>query len=569
MRCARSLTVATLLAALLARPTAAQQLRGTVLFADSTTPARAMLVHALDSTGAVIARTLTSAQGVFGFALPAEGRYSVRVLRIGFRPLEVPAVRVALRDTPPLTIVLRSAPITLPAIAVRGERSCRSRTDSSLAVYGVWEEARKALQSAEAATAQGNLTTEWFTYRRQVLSDSGSIYEEIVDEGRGRTPRPFVSVAPESLALGGYRRMRGGLAYYYGPDAAVLLSDVFLAGHCFALLPAADAHPGWVGVEFEPAQRRNNIIEITGTVWLDRATAELRLVDFHYTNLPSDVQRAGARGRIELTRLPSGEFVINRWFITIAGIQETRRETREFGMVHADARRVVTHANLSGGELRAARVAGLEQYTLPGALVTVTLAADSEAVSTAFASLTIEGDEHLNALTDSAGVAQFVGLGDGEHLVRITTPAMRDMVARPIERRIRIGPAASGRSARITIAERDLVAAVCGPEVTRRGNALVVGVLRDADGELAAFDTLDVRWTKAPKQGELLTTDPSNWNGKRLGTDEHGRWAVCDVPRPAMLAILRLTGEKPSEILRTRLSRDRQLVRLEARHKAP
>ena len=565
----RALAVATLLAALLARTAAAQQLRGTVLFADSTTPARATLVHALDSTGAVVARTLTTALGAFSFSLPSDGRYSVRVLRIGFRPLDVPAVRVALAGTPPLTIILRSAPITLPAIAVRGERTCRSRTDSSLAVYGVWEEARKALQSAEAASALGNLTTEWFTYRRQVLADSGSIYQEIVDEGRGRTPQPFVSVAPESLAISGYRRMRGGLAHYFGPDAAVLLSDVFLAGHCFALRPPVAEHPGWVGVEFEPAQRRNNIIEIIGTAWLDRATAELRLVEFRYTNLPSDVQRAGAHGRIELVRLPSGEFVINRWFITIAGVQETRFETREFGLLHSDARRVVTHANVSGGELRAARVAGLEQYALPNAQVTLTLAADSDAVSTAFASLTIAGDANLSALTDSAGVARLVGLEEGEHLVRIVTPAMRDLVARPIERRIRVGASGPGRSASITISERDLVAAVCGAEVARRGNTLLAGVLRDADGELAISDTLELRWTRAPKQGEQLLTEPSEWNGKRVGTDEFGRWAACDVPRPAIVAVLRLTDDKPRELVRMRLSRDRQLVRLEIAHKSP
>ena len=545
------------------RPLAAQQLRGTVLFSDSTTPARATLIHALDSTGAVVARTLTTPLGAFALTVPGEGRYMVRVLRIGYRPFDVRGVRATLAAAPPLTILLRSASITLPAIAVRGERTCRARADSSQAVYGVWEEARKALQSAEAAGAAGNLVTEWFTYRRQVLADSGSIYEEIVDEGRGRTPKPFISVAPESLALDGYRRMRGGLARYLGPDAAVLLSDVFLGGHCFRLNPPAAAHPGWVGVEFEPASERRNVIEITGTAWLERATAELKLVEFRYTNLPRDVTEAGARGRIELTRLPTGEFVINRWYITMAGVQEMRRDLREFGLVHSESRRVITHANLSGGELRGARVAGLEQYALAPNLVTLTLVADSGAVSTAFASLSVVGEAGVSALTDSAGVARVVGLGEGEHRVRIVTPAMREMVARPIERRFTIGPDAPGRTATITVSERDLVAAVCGAEVARRGNALVTGVLRDPDGDIAQNDTLEVRWTRAPKQGEMLTTEPREWNGKRVGTDEYGRWMVCDVPRPSMLALLRVTDDPMAEMARVRLSRERQLVRLE------
>ena len=61
----------------------AQQIRGTVLLADSATPASAVLVHVLDSTGAVFVRTLTTSVGTFAVPVGTPGRYSVRVLRIG------------------------------------------------------------------------------------------------------------------------------------------------------------------------------------------------------------------------------------------------------------------------------------------------------------------------------------------------------------------------------------------------------------------------------------------------------------------------------------------------------
>ena len=213
----------------------AQQLRGTVLFADSVTPARAVLVQLTDSTGEVVGRTLTGATGAFAITAPGEGRFGLRILRIGFRPHEVPPRPLRTGTAPSLTIVLRSAAVTLPTVAIRGERSCRERPDAAVAVFAVWEEARKALQSAEAATALGALTTEFVSYRRRVLMDSGNVHDEVVEQHRERNARPFTSAPPDTLALRGYRRRVGDKDNYDGPDGAVLLSDSFLATHCFRL----------------------------------------------------------------------------------------------------------------------------------------------------------------------------------------------------------------------------------------------------------------------------------------------------------------------------------------------
>ncbi len=548
----------------------AQQLRGTVLFADSITPARATLVLAVDSTGTVVARTLTSPVGTFAIPLPDEGRYTARVLRIGFRPYDVAAGRLTAAVSPALHIVLRSTAITLPSIAVRTERVCRARSDASQAVYAVWEEARTALQLAEAAASHGALTTEWITYRRQILADSGVVFADDVDEGRGRTPRPFVSVAPESLALGGYRRNRGGLTHFFGPDATVLMSDVFLSGHCFRLQPPSARHPEWVGVEFEPAAQRSGIVDIAGTAWVDRSSAELRLVEFHYTNLPRDITEAGARGRIELTRLPSGEFVINRWHIAMAGAQEIRRTTRDFGMVHVDPVRVVTHANLSGGELRGARIAGLEQYALEPGLLGIALTDPTGTVSIARATVSVAGDAAMIALTDSAGVARLVGLAGGEQLLRITPAALRDVVARPIERRVVIPAPSSTRTIDVPLGEIDLVAAACGADVARRGQAVVAGILRDQFGDLIAFDTLEVKWTRAPSGDEALVTGPRDWPGQRVASDELGRWKACGIPTGSIVALVRLIdGEPPTELTRFLVGPKRQFVRLELTTRSP
>lgn len=542
-----------------ARTLAAQQLRGTVFFADSATPARGVLVVATDSASAVVGRTVTTSTGFFELALPAEGRYGVRVLRIGYRPHDVAPVLVT-RTTPrTLTIVLRTAEITLPVVAVRGERTCRARADSSLAVFRVWEEARKALELADVAARSGRLSTAWFTYRRQLLADSGMVYLEQVANAGGRTPRPFVSGDPDTLARQGYRQPGIGGDTYFGPDGAVLLSNAFLAGHCFRLRPATGAHPHWVGVEFEPTRERDGVVEIAGTAWLDRAVAELRLIEFRYTNLPREITDAAARGRIELVRLPTGEFVVNRWHIALAGAQELRRQVREFGLTHRESRREVTHVNVTGGELQHATVAGLEQYALPGAGVSIRLEGDTGAVAPDGATVLVAGDAGMTAITDSAGVAHLVGLAEGDHLLRITTRSMRAMVARPIERRVRIQPGEHATS--LQLLEGEVLAAACGHEVVRRGAGAVTGVLTER-GRPARGDTLDIRWTRPPEKDQQLTSVPNDWPGVRVEVDEFGRFKVCNVPRPSLVSIRHVSDERVTEFRRMLLDRDHWILHL-------
>ncbi len=74
--------------------------------------------------------------------------------------------------------------------------------------------------------------------------------------------------------------------------------------------------------------------DITGVLWLDRATAELRYLEYRYTKLAGWVPATAVGGRIDFQRLPNGAFVIHAWWIR-APIPELRRtpgrEPRLFG----------------------------------------------------------------------------------------------------------------------------------------------------------------------------------------------------------------------------------------------
>jgi len=100
---------------------------------------------------------------------------------------------------------------------------------------------------------------------------------------------------------------------YFAPDAAALLSDAFLDTHCFRL-HTAPGSPDLIGLSFEPV-RSQRPPDVAGTLWLDRETAKPRVLEFGYDWAPWEEARGVARGGVEFRELPSGAWIIPRWWI--------------------------------------------------------------------------------------------------------------------------------------------------------------------------------------------------------------------------------------------------------------
>lgn len=543
---------------------AAQQIRGTVLLADSITPAPGVLIHVLDSTGQVLTRTLTTSIGTFAVPVGAPGRYSVRVLRIGFLPVEVPPVQVGAAQTEHVRIALRSLPVALPGVGVRGERGeCRGPLDSAQAVFRVWNEAGKALASAELAAQTGALTLEWTSWRRTIMRDDSTVREDLAIRQRGRTPRPFRSASAEDLAKYGYRREINGDDIYLAPDAQVLLSPTFLGGHCFSVHAPSAAHPDWVGAEFRPMRDRAAVVDIAGTAWIDRTSAELRLLEFRYTGLPRELDDAGAAGRLEYVRLSSGEFVIARWQVKLPGISVESRDISSFdGATRTQRSITVTRTATTGGELERARSEGTERYAVGNRTVPFRLAGETTDLDVAQATLAFGGDGGPVVLTDSVGVAGVVGLRAGAHVVGITTAPMRELVATPIVRRVTVGAAGAPAATMLTVSDDDIVAAACGERERRGGDALVFGVVRNQYGDPSVGDSIEVRWDKGLRAELAFPNEAGNWNGIRVVTDEAGRWKACGVTRPSMVMILQKRAQAIIELGRVKVVPEARVVRL-------
>jgi hypothetical protein len=209
--------------------------------------------------------------------------------------------------------------ILLDPIIVTDRSDCRVRPDSAAAAFIVWDEARKALIAASLTSAEP-LTMTLKRTEQELDRDGGRVNWDSTSIRSGLTLRPFASLPPERLARDGYMTADAQAnKTYWGPDADVLLSESFVSSHCIRIVrpPQVGDSARLVGVGFSPSTKRKDIVEIEGVLWLDRASAELRGMDYHYVNTSKTVEKAEPGGHLVFLRLSSGRWIVEQWVIRV------------------------------------------------------------------------------------------------------------------------------------------------------------------------------------------------------------------------------------------------------------
>ena len=508
----RPLLAATLLAPALA---GAQLLRGVVLLPDSATPASGVVVSALAAGGTEVARTVTIGGGAFELALPAPGRYLIRALRIGFDPTTLPAVDVPAAGRRDLRIVLAARAIVLTTVRVRGERVCRVRTDSAQLVVRLWEQARAALAASEFVDRALPSSGTTLGYVRELDPLRHTVVSETLFVRQGPTIHGFAGISADSIAKVGYVEREAGALIYHAPDAAVLLSEHFVDGHCFRVVPsAADRDAGNVGVGFEPSSQGAAGTDIAGTFWLDAATAQLRRLEFRYVGLPREAGAADARGMVEFARLPGGGWIVGRWSLELPLVRPT---LRGIGM----ARLTPYGLQQSGGVvIELTRGADTLRYD-PWVRLDVRLESSAAAVRSPLSHLALVGTQHA-AIADADGVARFPRVLPGRYEARVEVPALDDLEVAPLVAELVVPEGVASTRARITMpALREVALAACGPRMGAE-SVTAFGVLRDSLRRVVSDATIELESTSASARAR----EP--W---RARTDDAGRWRVCGLPR--------------------------------------
>ncbi len=294
-----------------------QLVRGRVVGGDDSLPISRALVELHPTGGGAAARAVTSPSGTFAIIAPSAGRYTLRVAAIGYSPINRPAFDVPAEGLRLGDITMQSAAVTLADLQVFGsEGACRAIGAGGPVLGRLLEGARTSLSVMEASL-KGSEGFRIEAIHRTALAGR---FDSVItaDTVRGLPVSwPISAVDPDSIRKVGF--MADGIdgfqdsRVWYGPDVSVLSADWFLESHCFALEPDR-GDTTTITLRFEPAGK-GKLVDIAGTLVLDRASLALKELTFQHRNMPGGLRNGLAGGEMRFAPLPSGLWLPTWWRI--------------------------------------------------------------------------------------------------------------------------------------------------------------------------------------------------------------------------------------------------------------
>ncbi len=331
-----------------ARGAGAQIVRVELRDSSTAAPVVGVLVSALDSVGQRRADGLSGDAGVVTLRLAASGTYTISIRRIGLRPRQVSGVVVDVGSARTLSIDLNSVQQQLPPVRVVAAGTCGRAPEGNDRTGALWEQISLALRAATITLREGVTLPPLRMIER--MNDLSATLEErssVITRDLQGAGRLVQADDPDSLAALGYvRRDDDGSMSYFAPDEQVLLSDAFLATHCFST-PKRDADALLAELQFKPVRGRR-VADVEGTAYVDVNSGELRRISYRYVAsrslMPVNAEYAG--GDVFLRRLPNGAWIVNKWSIrmplvgrSLAGSQLVVNGYREVAGVVQEVRR--------------------------------------------------------------------------------------------------------------------------------------------------------------------------------------------------------------------------------------
>jgi hypothetical protein len=273
-------------------------------------PVSGALIALLDSRDNVVAEGVATEDGTRTLRAPP-GTYRVRVRRIGYLPFVSNAL--TLPSANDLVLNVESPRVVLQSIVVNSRSQCQRSDPNDSALSTVWDEIDKALRSSQLTVKDLWGIGQGRKYRRELRND-GTVISADTTVFSITMQRPFGAMHPDTLALKGYvigDETNGWR--FFAPDETVLLSEQFAGTHCFRLVRQSD-RVGQIGVALEPVPNRK-LADISGILWVDQQTSELRELVFRFVNAGL-VSQFGAGGYTRFRRLASGAFIVEEWQLT-------------------------------------------------------------------------------------------------------------------------------------------------------------------------------------------------------------------------------------------------------------
>lgn len=497
----------------------AQEVTGTVRAESGRVPLTGAIVILARASGPRIAATLTDDAGRYRLRAPSPGNFTLRVDVIGYRSAIVPPFPVDSGTTVTRDILFAFERTQLPRVAVTATSSCGRVSGDAGDAPALWAEARKTLEAASLAIDERRFSVALRRYERTIGLPDSVLRASRTWTQTGVSDNPFESLSPEAVARDGFSVVRDTTRYYFAPDAKVLLSDEFVGTHCFGTRRGGPA--GAVGLTFRP-QRTTARVDITGVLWLDSATAELRTLEYRYAPMVGRQDAAG--GFVAFARYPSGVWGVQRWAIRLPVLRVYESRRRPDGALGRFADTMVVALRDVGGEVITAG-SSVASSPAPGARLTGTVFDSSQGAPLSGAIVTLEGLGRT-ARTDSAGRFAFDSLADeGDVRIRLWHPRLDSLgLAAPTSllrlRRRAESTTEFGVSGIAVVARRRCLS---GERNTRR---VIMGVVQSAADSTEPVPAVEVvllerRGTRANGADSLVRHVETS--------SEIGRYAFCAI----------------------------------------
>ncbi|MCC6429624.1 MAG: carboxypeptidase regulatory-like domain-containing protein [Gemmatimonadaceae bacterium] len=517
----------------------AQVVRGTVS-GSTDLPVTGALVSLLDEQSVVVARALTDDAGMFRLLAPRAGAFRLRTARIGFRPAVSAPIELRVGNVRDERVRIDFVPVGLDTLRVASRAVCRRVTgDTAAATFALWDQARTAFSAAQITSGNRGLEATTITYERRyaptlqrgerrVLSQKATVQSAMVSQ-------PWKSHPVDSLRRYGYvRDSDDGTLTYFAPDLTALTSTAFLEDHCLRLTAGADSAE--VGIAFEPTRERNGVPEVAGTVYLARASSELRRLEFRYVQIAA-LRAEQAGGILHFARLGGGAWAISRWEVRMPVVER----------LTARALPKVTAVEASGGELVMAR-RGRDTLFQRSSLAMHGMIVDSmTGAPIANARVALEGTDE-RAVTDVRGAFRFPSMLPGEYSALVQTPALDSVNA---VHKVHLAFVDSAHAVRVTVpGVLHVVRSLCGAAMTDTHGSAVLGTVRRAnDSASLAGVRVVAEW-----RNRRVTGESDEWRRLETRTDASGGFRLCGDFGTAVVSVRALPPIGRAQIVERALS---------------
>ena len=551
----------TLLLLLVPATSAAQVLRGTVLDrADQ--PLAGVVVTLVDSTETVRARALTGDRGEYTLRAPLPGTFRLRALRIGYRPVTSRPIALGQGELRDERLVLDDVRVALAAVRVVERSACghRAGNDAS-AVFSAWDQAMTSIAATSLTSSSRGLSATAMQVERTLEPTGRRIRSQTASVSTAFVSQPWRSLPAVALRHRGYAEVGSdGFTTYHAPGLEVLSATEFLEDHCLRLTAARDTAE--IGVVFEPNSSRSRNTEIRGTLWLLRATAELRRLEFSYTNVPDapTVVEGVAGGTMTFTRLRNGAIVISGWEIRMPRLEkETSRSVRVR----------VSEILSVGGELLVVNRSADTLYKRSTLAISGTVSDSLSGALVPHATVGLVGTV-AQTMTDLQGRFTLSDVLPGEYALAVRTPSL-DSIRASSQSTLLVTEGMSDLRLRVPTASQ-LAISLCGRTLTGvagRGSGAVLGTVRglsdSADSAAIANLRIVADWTETSLRAGAAGAGGAGAiarRGRRMETrsDDRGAFRLCGVPTETLLTLRALSDSGRSQLVSLRLSADERFA---------